>query len=196
MPRESDHDKVTMCDTLILNEVVKKRLCDTSQFMMFQMQQSVNSTTTGLPLPHLVRKILAHFYIEAAADPDHEFTQRFEAAHLHNLREHANMSYVPPAPPQLCLPAPPAQKGKGVKVEGASTSQEQGPLLRSKVDLVLLEKMDDLSSSVKEVMSSVTAVKNELEELKNLFGEKLTELIACLQSRVPAESLRDPPPQN
>ena len=56
-------------------------------------------------------------------------------------------------------------------VEGASTSQEQGPLLRSKVDLVLLGKMDDITSSVKDV-------KNELGELKIMLGEKLTELIS------------------
>ena len=83
------------------------------------------------------------------------------------------MRYVPPPLPQLCLPAPQPQRGKGVKVEGASTSQEQGPLLRSKVDLVLLEKMDDLTSSVKDV-------KNELGGLKNMLGVKLSELIACL----------------
>ena len=184
-----------MCDTLILGEVARKRLYDTAQYMVFQMQQSVKSTTTGLPLPHLVRPILASLHIEPSAEPDHEFSQLFKAHHLHNLCDHANMSYVAPPPAQLLLPAPPTQKGKGIKAEGASTSQEQGPLLRSKVDLALLDKLDTLSTNVKDVTLSVTEVKNELGELKNLLGEKLSELIACLQSRVPSTEVRDPPPQ-
>ena len=75
-----------------------------------------------------------------------------------------------------------------MKVEGASTSQEQGPLLRSKVDLALLDKLDVLTASVVDV-------KNELGELKNLLGEKLSELIASLQRRVPTSVERNPPPQ-
>ena len=66
------------------------------------------------------------------------------------------MSYVAPPPPQLYLPAPPTEKAKGVKAVGASTSQEQGPLLWSKVDLALLDKLDILASDVKEVTSSIT----------------------------------------
>ena len=58
MPRETDHDRVTMCDTLILGEVARRIPCDTAQYMVFQMQQSVKSTTTGLPFPHYVRPIL------------------------------------------------------------------------------------------------------------------------------------------
>ena len=98
------------------------------------------------------------------------------------------MSYVSPVAPPLLLPAPPLAKGKSVKVEGPSTSQEQGPLLRSKVDLALLDKIDALTASVVDV-------KNELGDLKNLLGEKLSELIASLQRRVPASVERDPPPQ-
>ena len=188
MPREIDHDKVTMCDMLILGEVARKILCDTAQYMIFQIQQSVKSTTTGLSFPHFVRPILVNLHLAPTAELDQVFDQRFEAHHLYNLRDHANMSYVAPAQPQLLLPAPPVSKGKGVKVEGASTSQDQGQLLRSKVDLALLDKMDVLTASVMEV-------KNELGELKNMLGEKLSELIASLQRRVPVADVRDPPPQ-
>ena len=156
--------------------------------MIFQMQQSVKSTTTGLPFPHFVRPILVSLHLEPTSALDQVFDERFEAHHLYNLRDHANMSYVAPVLPPLMLPAPPVPKGKNVKAEGASTSQEQGPLLRSKVDLALLDKMDALTASVIDV-------KNELGELKSLLGEKLSELIASLQRRVPASDERDPPPQ-
>ena len=188
MPRETDHDRVTMCDTLILGEVARKIMCDTAQYMVFQMQQSVKSTTTGLPFPHFVRPILNGLHLNPLAELNVVFEERFEAHHLHNLCDHANLSFVPPVAPPLLLPAPPVAKGKSVKTEGPSTSQEQGPLLRSKVDLALLDKIDALTTSVVDV-------KNELGELKIMLGEKLTELIASLQRRVPASVERDPPPQ-
>ena len=72
--------------------------------------------------------------------------------------------------------------------KGPSTSHEQGPLLRSKVDLALLDKIDALTTSVVDV-------KIELSALKTMLGEKLSELIASIQHRVPASVERDPPPQ-
>ena len=140
MPRETDHDRVTMCDTMILGEVARKIMCDTAQYMVFQMQQSVKSTTTGLPFPHFVRPILVGLHLDPMAELNVLFEERFGVYHLNNLCDHANLSYIAPVAPPLALPAPPAAKGKGVKVEGPSTSHEQGPLLRSKVDLALLDR--------------------------------------------------------
>ena len=59
MPREKDHDKVTMCDTMILYELLEDRVVDTAQIMFFQLQQAIGSTTTGLPFPHLIKPLLS-----------------------------------------------------------------------------------------------------------------------------------------
>ena len=82
---------------------------------------------------------------------------------------------------------PPAEKKKGMKKEGPSTSQAQKPLLRSGVDLELLNKMDSLNGNL-------SGLRGELTYLKDMLYERLSALITCLETSLTAVLKRDDPP--
>ena len=98
------------------------------------------------------------------------------------LKYHANISYVPPAPPALLsLPAPSKDSKKSVKDE-PSGSQPHKPLLRSGVDLEILSKLDSLNGT--------------LGELKDMLHERLTALISCLETSLATVMKATPPAQD
>ena len=184
MPRERDHDKVTMCDTMILYEMLEDHLVDTAQIMFFQLQQAIASTTIGLPFPHLIRPLMTALKLkmDAALIEDAVFNVHFMPHDIDNLKYHANISYVPPLPPKvLSLPAPSKDSKKHVKDE-ASGSQPHKPLLRSGVDLEILSKLDSLNGT--------------LGELKDMLQERLTALITCLETSLSAVLKATPPAQD
>ena len=123
MPRERDHDKVTMCDTMILYELIEDRLVDTAQIMFFQLQQAIGSTTTGLPFPHLIKPLMSALKLnmDESLVEDAVFDMHFMPQDIDNLKFHANISYVPPAPPaMLSLPAPSRSEERRVGKECTS----------------------------------------------------------------------------
>ena len=127
---------------MILFEMIEDRVVDTAQIMFFQLQQAIGSTTTGLPFPHLIRPLLSGLKLkfDDSLVEDASFDMHFMPEDIDNLKYHANISYLPPAPPaMLSLPAPSSKKP--VKDE-PSGSQPHKPLLRSGVDLEILSKLD------------------------------------------------------
>ena len=185
MPRERDHDKVTMCDKMILYEMLEDRLVDTAQIMFFQLQQAISSTTTGLPYPHLIIKLISglKLKVDPAQTDDVTFAEHFMPQDIENLRDHANISYVPPPPPKvLRITAPSSQSAKKPVKEEPSASQVNKPLLRSGVDLEILSKLDSLNTN--------------LSELKDMLHERLSALISCMESSLTAVLKAAPPAQD
>ena len=111
---------------------------------------------------------------------DASFDMHFMPQDIDNLKYHANISYLPPAPPaMLSLPAPSSKKS--VKDE-PSGSQPHKPLLRSGVDLEILSKLDSLNGT--------------LGELKDMLHERLSALISCLETSLAAVMKATPPAQD
>ena len=111
------------------------------------------------------------------------FVEHFMPHDVENLRDHANISYVPPPPPKMLrLTAPPSQSAKKTVKEEVSASQVHKPLLRSGVDLEILSKLDSLN--------------NNLGELKDMLHERLSALITFLESSLSAVLKAAPPAQD
>ena len=108
--------------------------------------------TTGLPFPHLIRPLLSGLRLkfDDSLVEDAFFEDALLPEDIDKLKYHANISYIPPAPPaMLSLPAPSSSK-KPVKDE-PSGSQPHKPLLRSGVDLEILSKLDSLNGTLGEL---------------------------------------------
>ena len=120
------------------------------------------------------------------ADPAHvedtDFANHFMPQDVKKFKDLANISYVPPPPPKmLSLHAPAQASKKNVKEEGTSGSQPHMPLLCFGVDLEILSKMDQL--------------KENLSGLKEMLHERLSALIACLESSLTQVLKATPPVQ-
>lgn len=152
MPRHENFDRVTICDTMIMAEVIKGNLVDTAQIMFYQMQCAIHSTTAPLPFPHLVKKIIQGLGLSYQSESEVAFNNHFLPRHIKLLDEYANIEYKEPL---SALPPP-------SKASPAAASISSRPGLRSGDTSELLHSVQKLDESVRSLTSVLEGCFKEL----------------------------------